>query len=1281
MRPLRTIRNAPLLRYVCAVATIGIAVAARLLLAPLLGNQFPFPLLFLAILTTAWLAGFGPALVAVVLGTLSAAYFFLPPLGSFLVETPTDVVGLVLFVSTGLGIAFLGGSMHAARVRAEAHATAVKRANDELEVNVRQRTAELAQSHEAVQQSEARMAGIVSSAMDAIISVDRSQKIVLFNTAAEKLFRCPAAEALGKSLDRFIPPHYRQQHARHVEDFGKTGVTSRTMRSLGELSGLRADGVEFPIEASISQIAVAGEKIYTVILRDITQRKLAEKEAALLAAIVDSSFDAIIGKDLNSTVTSWNAGAERTFGYTANEMIGRSITVLIPPDRQSDEVNILSRIKRGESVQHFETVRVKKDGGLIDVSVTVSPIKDSNGTIIGASKVARDITESKRSEMALRDSETRLRLVLQAAQIGHWEIDPVTRAARCSDRNYRIFGYEEPFPEWGVHKFFSHLHPEDRERVKSIVQNGLANQQDWQFEARIIRVDQAVRWISIQARFFQNIGGHPLRVLGVCVDLTERKAAEEARLASESRYRTLFEYAPDGIIIADKKSFYLDANTSICRMLGYTREEFIGMHASSIVAPAELPHVGSAVRILSEQDDYKREWQLRRKDGSVFPAEVIATMMPDGNLMGMIRDITERRNAERALHEKEMRLHAVDRRLAEIVHGMTEACFALDTEWRFTFVNDRGETLLRRTREQMLGKTMWEIFGKLIGTPMEANYRRAMTERVPVAFEVFSPIAERWLDIRLFPTAEGIAAFLLDIHARKLGEVALHATQTRLNSALSAGSIGTWSWDIVNDCLVADEFTARAFSIDPAAATQGLPAAAYLQAVAEEDQPAVSENLAKAIKTCGSYDIEYRVRQRNGQFIWLQARGRVEGDALGNGVNFHGAVMDITARKQAEAALQESEDRFRTMANSMSQLAWIARPDGFIFWYNQRWYEYTGTTPAAMEGWGWQSVHDPVVLPKVMENWKAAIASGEPFSMEFPLRGADGKFRTFLTRGQPLKDSTGKVMQWFGTNTDVEALKQAEETVRHLNTELEQRVIDRTAQLEAANKELEAFSYSVSHDLRAPLRHLTGFSQLLSKSANSHLDEKSAHYVDVIQNSAARMGQLIDDLLDFSRMGRVEMRAQRIEMGPFVRTIMTDLRGDTAGREIVWKIGELGAAYADTAMLRQVWINLMSNAVKFTRGRTPATIEIGREPTADDQAIFFIRDNGAGFDMQFVEKLCGVFQRLHRQDEFEGTGIGLANVRRIIHRHGGKIWAEGAIDKGATFHFSLPNQQTTPSHA
>jgi light-regulated signal transduction histidine kinase (bacteriophytochrome) len=283
--------------------------------------------------------------------------------------------------------------------------------------------------------------------------------------------------------------------------------------------------------------------------------------------------------------------------------------------------------------------------------------------------------------------------------------------------------------------------------------------------------------------------------------------------------------------------------------------------------------------------------------------------------------------------------------------------------------------------------------------------------------------------------------------------------------------------------------------------------------------------------------------------------------------------------------------------------------------------------------------------------------------------------RTYNAYAYPFADSDGSPLV-LELGIDITERKKAEKEVLQLNEELEQRVKRRTAQLESANRELESFSYSVSHDLRAPLRAIDGFSRILLKDYASRLDAEGQRLLDIIRANTQQMGQLIDDLLAFSRLGRRELKAAALDMGTLVRNVVGELQNTLGGRTVQWDLKPLPATRADRALMHQVWVNLLGNALKFSRRKEAAIIEVGCRPDGDED-IYYVKDNGVGFDMQFAHKLFGVFQRLHRYEEFEGTGVGLALVQRIVQRHGGRAWAEGLLNGGACFYFSLPRH---PAH-
>jgi PAS domain S-box-containing protein len=321
-----------------------------------------------------------------------------------------------------------------------------------------------------------------------------------------------------------------------------------------------------------------------------------------------------------------------------------------------------------------------------------------------------------------------------------------------------------------------------------------------------------------------------------------------------------------------------------------------------------------------------------------------------------------------------------------------------------------------------------------------------------------------------------------------------------------------------------------------------------------------------------------------------------------------------------------------------------------------------------------RSVH-PDDIAALAETTDALCREGKPIPRTY-------RFRHKLTREYrwvedipiPRQDASGRITGLLGVARDITERMQAEQQIRSLNEALEQKVRERTAELEAANAELEAFSSSVSHDLRAPLRAIEGYAQLLLEHQPQQLDAEGRRFLGTIVASTKRMGEIIEDLLALSQLGRQALRKSRVDLTALARGVVDEIAEARPDRCVAVTIGELPAALCDRSMMRQVLVNLIGNAFKFTRHRDRPVVEIGAREEAEEN-VYFVRDNGVGFDLRYSNRLFGVFQRLHRPEEFEGTGVGLAIVDRVIRRHGGRVWAEGEVDKGATFYFSLPKPE------
>ncbi len=504
-------------------------------------------------------------------------------------------------------------------------------------------------------------------------------------------------------------------------------------------------------------------------------------------------------------------------------------------------------------------------------------------------------------------------------------------------------------------------------------------------------------------------------------------------------------------------------------------------------------------------------------------------------------------------------------------------------------------------------------------------------------------------------------------------DAALRENSDRLNLALEASRTGTWDWKIPEDRITWDQYlegllggvrgtTPRTFS-------------EFLGLLKPEERMRVEDLAREAIDFRREFVADFRVTWPDGETRHLSSRGHAFYDADGKPTRMTGVMIDITDAERAEQALRESEQRYRSLVSALTSVVWVSDPDGAFVTPQVSWERYTGQTFKEYKGFGWIEAMHPDDRKRLMEEWNTAFQTANRIETGGRIWNAETKsYRHFLVRAVPIRNADATIREWVGTVTDVNDRKVAEEEIHRLNAELEQRVLERTAELANTNQELEAFTYSVSHDLRSPLRHIDAYAQILQEEFAPELPEVGKGYLNRIRNGTQNMGHLVDDLLNLARVGRTELTFQPANLKEIVEEVIEDLSSETEKRKIEWHIGDLPSVECDRGLIKQVFANLVSNAVKYSRPREVAKIEIDLT-TARGQRAIYVRDNGVGFNMKYANKLFGVFQRLHKAEEFEGTGVGLATVERIVRKHGGEIWVEAEPDKGATFYFTMRSLQ------
>ncbi len=965
-------------------------------------------------------------------------------------------------------------------------------------------------------------------------------------------------------------------------------------------------------------------------------------------------------------------------GYSGGELVELSWQKITHPDDIRNDQEMINSIISGEfTSRRWEKRYIHKQGHIVWVDISTLLQRDTEGNPKYFITTIQDITQRKKVQESLRTSEEKLRAIYNVLPFGISLIENNRSIAQMNPVLEKIIKLSHSEVTEGKHKLRKYLRGDGSEMPLSEMASARAIEENkviQDVETGIQTEDGSVFWTSVSAAPL-NVEG--LSAVVITQDINARKHAEEALKISEARFRNLFESAVIGIYRTTPDGKILMANPTLIKMLGFGSFEELAMR--------NLKEEGFETKSL--RDDFRNRieengsltayesvWKTANGSSVYVSENAKAIYNSTGQVMyyeGTIEDITERKRVERALRESEEIYRKAFKTSPDSVNiNRLE-------DGMYISVNRGFLEIMEYTEAEVIGKKSLEINiwknpedRKLLVKELKS---KGFVSNLEAKFCTKSGKEIDGLMSAAIIEIDGgthIINITRDITIRKQIEQALRYNEALLQEVGRIAHVGGWDFDPATGLSTCTEEVARIHDLDPKTPASVVLSINYYT---EQSRPVIEKAFREAAELAKPYDLELEIITAQKNHKWIRTIGRpivVDGKV----VKLQGSMQDITKRKLAEQALRESEEKFRGLLESMPLPVTYVSNSGEIIFRNNRFLEvigYNSEDVPTVEKWWLCAYPEEHYRNWAIQQWsgvvqRASQQGADIESEEYRITCKDGLERIFIVSGIIIEDNL------LITFIDITDRKKAEEQVIKLNETLEQRVEDRTAQLKEANQELEAFSYSVSHDLRAPLRHINGFVDLLVDKYQESLPDKAQHYLKTIVDSSRQMGQLIDDLLEFSRTGRKEILQVKLNLNAMVEKSLELLAKDTEGRNIKWEISSLPLITGDHALLQQVWVNLLSNAIKFTKAKEQAIIKVGYKKELKEH-VFFVRDNGAGFDMKYVHKLFGVFQRLHSKTEFEGTGIGLANVRRIILKHGGRIWAESQINQGATFYFTIPN--------
>lgn len=679
-------------------------------------------------------------------------------------------------------------------------------------------------------------------------------------------------------------------------------------------------------------------------------------------------------------------------------------------------------------------------------------------------------------------------------------------------------------------------------------------------------------------------------------------------------------------------------------------------------------------RVLAEAEEHKARKEAEKE--LLKSKRNLETLVKERTAQ-LQRELDERKKIEKALHESQEKYRLVVENALEII--------LIIQDFKVVFVN-KVATLLTGYDERVVNNTPFINFIHPEDRQLvyENHIKRLNGEAAPnyYFFRLFHQDGSlKWFEINSvlieWKKKPAILSFLRDITKRKEAEekankliASISEEKDRLSALIDSIQDEIWFTDTQKRFTLANHSALKEFHL---AAGQTLDIEQFTQSLEVlrpdgsvrpiEEAPPLTALAGKIVR-----DQEEIVKvPASGEMRYRRVSSSPVRDARGGIIGAVSVVHDVTDLKRYEDAMKKSEALYRAIGESIEYGVWVCEPDGRNIYASESFLKMVGLTQEQCSDFGWGDVLHPDDAETTIAAWKKCVQTGGTWDIVHRFRGRDGQWHHVLARGIPIRDDKGQVTCWAGINLDISEQKTMEQQLR-----------ERTMQLEYVNKELESFTYSVSHDLRAPLRAIDGYSRIILRRKGEDFDAETRQQFDVIRDNTRAMNQLIDDLLALSRVGTRKLNAKLFDANQLIEEIWNDLQTEKMGRNVTLKKNALPPAWGDRGLIKQVFANLISNALKFTGKKKETVIEVGGEENCSD-VLFYVKDNGVGFDMEYYDKLFGVFQRLHRSDEYEGTGIGLAIVKRIVHHHGGQVWAESEADKGATFYLSLPRETINKS--